>query len=144
MQAEGLWGDRVPKKVMEPEKMKTHWDFLLEEMAWMANDFKEERIWKEKIAKQLVKSVVKHHQSQQTKEKKKVKDEEINLRKLASQMGKSVKKFWAQVEQLVRYKHQSKVDQKRKKVMEMKQDLLVTQTEKFSSMLSKEMQFDVN
>jgi len=29
----------------EPPRNKTHWDYLLEEMEWMANDFKRERKW---------------------------------------------------------------------------------------------------
>ncbi|KAL8129278.1 hypothetical protein V2J09_018433 [Rumex salicifolius] len=32
---------------------KTHWDFVLEEMAWMANDFAQERVWKRTSATQL-------------------------------------------------------------------------------------------
>ena len=28
-----------PKLIQEPPWKKSHWDFVLEEMAWLANDF---------------------------------------------------------------------------------------------------------
>ncbi|XP_074561910.1 chromatin modification-related protein EAF1 A-like, partial [Curcuma longa] len=32
---------------------KCHWDFVLEEMAWMANDFMQERLWKTTVASRI-------------------------------------------------------------------------------------------
>ncbi|XP_073387560.1 chromatin modification-related protein EAF1 B isoform X3 [Physcomitrium patens] len=37
---------RTLKKCAEPSRRKSHWDFVLEEMKWMANDFWQERTWK--------------------------------------------------------------------------------------------------
>ncbi|XP_073387711.1 chromatin modification-related protein EAF1 B isoform X2 [Physcomitrium patens] len=37
---------RTFKKFAEPSRRKSHWDFVLEEMKWMANDFWQERTWK--------------------------------------------------------------------------------------------------
>ncbi len=34
-------------------RMKTHWDYVLEEMAWLANDFREERKWKQATSKRV-------------------------------------------------------------------------------------------
>ncbi|KAL6881980.1 hypothetical protein ACP4OV_011452 [Aristida adscensionis] len=34
-------------------KRKSHWDFVLEEMAWMANDFMQERMWTRTAAAQM-------------------------------------------------------------------------------------------
>eukprot|EP00977_Amphora_coffeiformis_P005970 scaffold1271_cov167-Amphora_coffeaeformis.AAC.5 len=36
-----------------PPRRKTHWDYLLEEMRWMATDFKQERNWKVSAARSL-------------------------------------------------------------------------------------------
>ncbi|XP_052887544.1 chromatin modification-related protein EAF1 B-like isoform X1 [Gossypium arboreum] len=36
---------------------KSHWDFVLEEMAWLANDFAQERLWKMTAAAQICKRV---------------------------------------------------------------------------------------
>ncbi|CAL5049927.1 unnamed protein product [Urochloa decumbens] len=35
------------------KKRKSHWDFVLEEMVWMANDFMQERMWKSAAAAQM-------------------------------------------------------------------------------------------
>ncbi|GMI85669.1 hypothetical protein like AT3G24880 [Hibiscus trionum] len=36
---------------------KSHWDFVLEEMAWLANDFAQERLWKMTAAAQICRRV---------------------------------------------------------------------------------------
>lgn len=38
---------------MEPSRPKSHWDYLLEEMQWMAADFAQERMWKIASAKKV-------------------------------------------------------------------------------------------
>lgn len=37
-----------------PPRNKTHWDYLLEEMRWMAIDFRQERTFKRQAAKKVV------------------------------------------------------------------------------------------
>ena len=41
--------DAVP----QVKRCRTHWDYVLEEMAWLANDFAQERLWKRAAAAQL-------------------------------------------------------------------------------------------
>ena len=43
----------------EPERKKTHWDFLLEEAVWLATDFRQERKWKVALAKKTAMMVMK-------------------------------------------------------------------------------------
>jgi len=50
--------DRPLPKAPEPARPKTHWDYLLEEMAWLAKDMEKERRWKAKQAKRFVFAVV--------------------------------------------------------------------------------------
>lgn len=38
---------------MDASRPKSHWDYLLEEMQWMAADFAQERRWKEAAAKKV-------------------------------------------------------------------------------------------
>lgn len=38
---------------MEVSRPKSQWDYLLEEMQWMAADFAQERRWKEAAAKKV-------------------------------------------------------------------------------------------
>ena len=50
----GLWSaSRLPKVYEQPRK-KSHWDFLLEEMQWLATDFSQEKRWKRNMAKKVV------------------------------------------------------------------------------------------
>jgi len=115
LQKEGLWAARRTAKVSEPSRIKTHWDYLLEEMSWMSNDFKEERKWKQALARKISKAVMKYHRGQELKEKRRTKEEELNLKRIASKVARSVKKFWSQMEKLVVSKHQAKVDEKKNK-----------------------------
>ncbi len=53
LRREGLWSACRLPKVMEPSRQKTHWDYLLEEMQWLATDFVNERKWKINAAKKV-------------------------------------------------------------------------------------------
>lgn len=49
----GLWAERRLPRVLEPPRGKAHWDYLLEEMQWLAQDFAHERKWKKQAAKKV-------------------------------------------------------------------------------------------
>ncbi|KAL0487589.1 hypothetical protein AKO1_000280, partial [Acrasis kona] len=146
MKQQNTWGNlsatepRKSKKTVEPERNKTHWDFLLEEMEWLSKDFKGETRYKMTLAKKNARAVLRHHSTLATKEKKQKKDEEHQVRKLANRIAKIVKKdFWDKIEKIVQLRQQSKIDETKQKFMAEKRDYLVEQTEKFSEMLSQEM-----
>lgn len=44
---------RVPQPQQEPPRRKTHWDFLLEEMKWMADEFRREKRMKLRVCKNI-------------------------------------------------------------------------------------------
>jgi len=46
-------GERSLCNVSMEKRRKSHWDFVLEEMAWLANDFMQERLWKSAAAAQM-------------------------------------------------------------------------------------------
>ncbi|KAJ1284029.1 hypothetical protein BS78_03G172500 [Paspalum vaginatum] len=46
-------GERSVCNISLEKKRKGHWDFVLEEMVWMANDFMQERLWKSAAAAQM-------------------------------------------------------------------------------------------
>ncbi|VDD75587.1 unnamed protein product [Mesocestoides corti] len=50
---QGLWSASRLPKVLEPERGVSHWDYLLDEVRWMAVDFREERKWKRDVARKL-------------------------------------------------------------------------------------------
>ena len=47
----GLWSTRRLPKVQETPRCKAHWDYVLDEMQWLAVDFAQERRWKMAAAK---------------------------------------------------------------------------------------------
>lgn len=53
LRREGMWSASRLPKVMEPVRRKTHWDYLLEEMQWLATDFANERRWKRGAARKV-------------------------------------------------------------------------------------------
>lgn len=46
-------GERALCNISLEKKRKSHWEFVLEEMAWMANDFMQERLWRCAAAAQM-------------------------------------------------------------------------------------------
>lgn len=49
----GLWSASRLPKVFELPKKKSHHDFMLEEMQWLATDFAQEKRWKRNMAKKV-------------------------------------------------------------------------------------------
>lgn len=54
LRKEGLWSASRLPKVQEPARIKTHWDYLLEEMQWLATDFNNEKRWKINAARKVM------------------------------------------------------------------------------------------
>ena len=54
LRKEGLWSASRLPKVQEPTRIKTHWDYLLEEMQWLATDFNNEKRWKINAARKVL------------------------------------------------------------------------------------------
>lgn len=102
LQREGLWSERRLPKVQEPPRTKAHWDYLLEEMVWLAADFAQERKWKKAAAKKCARMVQKYFQEKAIQAQKAEKSQELRLKKIASFIAKEIKTFWTNVEK-VRY-----------------------------------------
>lgn len=100
LQREGLWSERRLPKVQEPARTKAHWDYLLEEMVWLAADFAQERKWKKAAAKKCARMVQKHFQEKAIQAQKAEKLQELRLKKIAGFIAKEVKTFWAGVEKV--------------------------------------------
>ena len=58
LRKDGMWSSRRLPKVHEPARCKGHWDYLLEEMQWLAADFQQERKWKKVAARKVIHFVV--------------------------------------------------------------------------------------
>nr|GEV50192.1 protein photoperiod-independent early flowering 1 isoform X1 [Tanacetum cinerariifolium] len=120
----------------EPQRPKTHWDHLLEEMVWLSKDFESERKFKLGLAKRVAIKASKGMMDHATRGERKQKEEELRMRKVALNISKDVKKFWTKIEKLVQYKNRLELDQKKKKALDKQLEYLLGQTERYSTMLA--------
>ncbi|CAG9863848.1 unnamed protein product [Phyllotreta striolata] len=139
LQKEGLWSEKRLPKVQEMPRTKAHWDFLLEEMVWLAADFAQERKWKKAAAKKCARMVQKYFQDKALAAQRAEKAHEQNLRRIASFCAKEIKNFWNNVEKLVEYKQNTILEEKRKKALDQQLSFIVDQTEKYSQLLAEGM-----
>eukprot|EP00960_Hanusia_phi_P072415 767779-Hanusia_phi.AAC.8 len=123
----------------EPPRRKVHHDYLLEEMTWLATDFRQERKWKMAVAKKVAYACVKFHAQKQLRAERADKDKENVARKKAGKIAKEVKKFWSQIQTLAQHKQQVQVEVEKKKMLGKHLDFLVDQTEKYSTMIAQDL-----
>lgn len=136
LQREGLWSEKRLPKIQEPSRPKAHWDYLLEEMVWLAADFAQERKWKKAAAKKCARMVQKHFQDKAIAAQKAEKAQEAQLKRIAAFIAKEIKVFWSNVEKLVEFKQQTRLDEKRKKALDQQLSFIVDQTERYSQQLA--------
>ncbi|XP_029685275.1 E1A-binding protein p400 isoform X3 [Takifugu rubripes] len=115
LRKEGQWSASRLPKLVDASRPKSHWDYLLEEMQWMAADFAQERRWKEAAAKKLVRTCARYHQEQKRSEERSKQEKEIQLRHIASTIAREVEFFWSNIEQVVEIKLQFEIYEKRLK-----------------------------
>ncbi|XP_055080284.1 E1A-binding protein p400 isoform X3 [Periophthalmus magnuspinnatus] len=119
LRKEGQWSSSRLPKLMEASRPKSQWDYLLEEMQWMAADFAQERRWKEATAKKLVRTCARYHLEQKKTEERSKIDQEIHLRHIASTIAREVEFFWSNIEQVVEIKLQFQMYDKRLKALKL-------------------------
>lgn len=132
----GLWPERRLPRVMEPPRAKSHWDYLLEEMAWLAQDFAHERKWKKQAAKKCARAVQKYFQDKAAAAQKAEKAHEIQLKKIAAFAAKEIRTFWSNVEKLVEWKRVRRVERARKEALDEQLSYIVDRTERYSRLLA--------
>lgn len=139
LQKEGLWSEKRLPKVQEMHRAKAHWDFLLEEMVWLAADFAQERKWKKAAAKKCARMVQKYFQDKASAAQRAEKAQEQHLKRIAAFCAKEIRTFWSNVEKLVEYKQHTILEEKRKKALDQQLSFIVDQTEKYSQLLAEGM-----
>ncbi|XP_059378485.1 E1A-binding protein p400-like isoform X2 [Carassius carassius] len=117
LRKEGQWSASRLPKLQETCRPKSLWDYLLEEMQWMAADFAQERRWKMAAAKKLVRTCARYHVEQKTTEEREKREEEMRLRQIASTIACGVDSFWSNIEQVVEIKLRFEIYDKRQKVL---------------------------
>jgi hypothetical protein len=135
LRKEGLWSIKRLPKLVEPQRIKSHWDFLLDEMTWMATDFQQERKWKKNSCKKLSIAIQKYFKDKELKAELAEREETKRMRKQASLIARDIMQFWRNVEKIIEYKQLKKIEEKRKQAMDLHLNFIVDQTEKYSSWL---------
>nr|XP_033809929.1 E1A-binding protein p400-like isoform X2 [Geotrypetes seraphini] len=117
LRKEGLWSLRRLPKLQEASRPKSHWDYLLEEMQWMATDFAQERRWKMNSAKKLIRVVACHHEEKKVNEEKVKKEEWSKLKHIAAAVAREIEYFWSNIEQVVEIKLMLELQEKKKSIL---------------------------
>lgn len=136
LQMEGMWTEKRLPKLQEPQRPKAHWDYLLEEMVWLAADFAQERKWKKAAAKKCARMVQKYFQDRALAAQRAELAQKAQLRRIAGFIAKEIKFFWENVEKLVEYKQQAKIEEKRIRAREQHLNFFVDHTEKITQQLA--------
>ncbi|CBY31544.1 unnamed protein product [Oikopleura dioica] len=93
--------NRKLPKCLEPKRRKTHWDYLLDEVKWMATDFYQERKWKIEAAKFFAEACVEEH-----KRRKNCRIDDVNWRKRnAFAVSEIVRQWWNSLGALAEYRN---------------------------------------
>ena len=102
---------RLPK-CYEPTRIKSHWDFLLDEMSWMATDFFQETKWKQAAAKHFAYACAAAIRRREAA----ARDDENWRRRAAYNVAAAVRHWWSNLKTLSQYQiilRNKKSDQKR-------------------------------
>lgn len=135
LRKQGLWSIKRLPKLIEPARLKTQWDYLLDECSWMATDFEQERRWKQAGARKIAQAVQRYFRERQQRVETMEREETKRVRKQCALVAKEVQSFWKQVEKLIELRLRAQQDEKRRNVMDMHLNIIVGQTEKYSSWL---------
>ncbi|XP_075073344.1 E1A-binding protein p400-like isoform X2 [Mixophyes fleayi] len=123
LRKEGLWSLKRLPRLMEPSRPKSHWNYLLEEMQWIAADFAQERLWKIASAKKMARTAARHLLEKEQKNARAKKEGEDRLRRIAWIAAREIQHFWANIQQVVEIKFQVQLQEKRRKVFNAPSDM---------------------
>ena len=137
--SEATWSesqDEIKAQSSEDRPQKTHWDFLLGEMQWMAADFRDERTKKFNKSKRLAHSALSAYKKREKKNLAKARTLEVQRRRRANQISKAVLQHWRKIDKLVIWKHRSRLEAMRREAMDKHLAFLVGQTQKYTKMIA--------
>ena len=139
LQKDGVWIDKKLSKLVVPNRPKTHWDYVLEEMSWMSTVFQQEIKGKKLVSRKCAKMVQKHFSDKAMAVKRAEREHQQNLRRIAGFAAREVRTFWGNIEKLFEFRLKNQIEQKRKRALDEHLNLIVEKTEKYSNLLSESM-----
>ncbi|TPX47692.1 hypothetical protein SeMB42_g01787 [Synchytrium endobioticum] len=113
------------KPAAEPVHRKTHIQYMVDEMIFIAKAAQEERKWKISMARKLAKAVVKFFDERAAHMLRLEKDEEKQIRKIAKLTALEVKKRWNVVEAIVRARWKQLLDVEESKAGKRRFDAII-------------------
>ncbi|KAI6645978.1 SWR1 complex protein, SNF2 family DNA-dependent ATPase [Oopsacas minuta] len=128
----GLWEPTRLPKVWEPPRIKAHWDYLLEEMSWLASDFDYERKYRAATLRRISRAVDRYHHDKESADRLRVAQEQAAIKRKASAIAKQVHNFWSQMVKIVEWKEQIVDDHVKKYNLQSQLSDLLSQTENYS------------
>jgi len=127
--------ERLPKQP-EPGRSKSHWDYVLDEMVWMATDFREEFKWKSVMRKKESKAVMRQFDELEARVARERRDEILRRRRQASFIGREIRRFWSQIDELAKYERSLEEERKKKEDRKRELDQLLDKTAVFTSKIA--------
>ncbi len=124
------------------KKGKTHWDHLLDEMVWLSKEFQRERRWKYQQARKVANQVARSNLDLESRVEVRAREAEKAIRKRASWIAREVSAFWNKAQRVVQFKVRTEVEAKKKEVLDRQLDVLLGQTQKYSSLLAQRLAVD--
>ncbi|GMS89537.1 hypothetical protein PENTCL1PPCAC_11712, partial [Pristionchus entomophagus] len=132
----GMWSSSRLPLCVEPPRNKTHWDYVLEEVKWMANDFRQERIWKRGAARKLSTTIARQAREKQAEmEKAELRVVKDHRRSCAS-IAKMIRDFWVNVDKVVDHRKQVIIDSKKRKALDQHLQFIVGEADKLSQVVA--------
>lgn len=126
--------ERLPKQPEAP-RCKTHWDYLLDEAVWLANDFREERKWKIQLARKISKMVLQYHSQRAQRRQRAERDEHLRIIRVANAIARDVKKFWNQIHEIADYKESVRQNVRLAEERRHQLDFVLKQAEAYTNVL---------
>jgi len=118
--------------VYQKSESKTHWDFLLKELEWMADDFQKETKKKSGDAKKLVRNCKKHINEQLVQQEKKKREVKHDLKRKSKFMSNIVGMYWKSCEKIVKHNYNVEYERKRQQLRTKKLENFVSKHLKLS------------
>lgn len=114
LKSDGKWTPQRLAKCLEPDKRKSHWDYLLDEMRWLAEDFALEKRWKQAMAKKISLAILKYFREKNQAESEQQREEIRLLRKQAQFICREVMHFWKNMHKIAEYKETTRIQELQK------------------------------
>ena len=128
----------------EPEKNKTHWDYLIYEMKWMNTDFEKERFFKRKSAINYAKGCKKSINGKHAQELKNIKKQEQNIQKRYFNLSRAVKTYWQKIDKITNFNYNTQYN--KEKIVQQQNRLInfIAKLEKISGKVASSLSPGVN